>query len=280
MNRRSILISGVASGVSWLAAPGAVRAGSLPRVLAQAGPGQVDPEIRIQLAAFYRARQDRPAWSGGNRRTAVQALSHGPSHGLIVPDPTALTERELTVAILSLAMALAIGRVDPTSVEALWEMDRNTAVDLGQGLARAVDTGTVSAFLDGLAPSDRGYVALRDGYQRYRALAESGGWPAFETGPTIEPFAADRRVPRLLPRLIVEGDLTPAGSRAVDPENLVYGSQLQEAVRAFQAFSAGMSGASSSAPMRASDQRLSAHWGFRRRIAHVRSPSIWSVGAG
>ena len=234
LNRRSILISAVASGLSGLGSYGVAVAGTLPPAVGMPGFNQIDSDLQVQVVAFYRARQERPAWSGTDRRTAIEALAVGPGHGLIVPDATALTERELTIAILSLARALAIGRVDPTTVEALWEMDRNTVVDLGDQLAQAVASGSVPRFLEGLAPSDRGYVALRDGYQRYRALAEAGGWPVFQDGPTIEPFASDRRVPGLLPRLTIEGDLTTAGARAVDPDNLVYGSELQEAVRAFQ----------------------------------------------
>ena len=200
---------------------------------ARAAPAPAAFDITVLTTAFYAARGGRPAWAGSARRQAMDALALADRHGLSAPDGLALSEAELTQAVLILAEALAHGRVDPASVETLWEMDRNQ-VDTPPLLAKAVDDGTLAATMAGLAPQDRGYQGLCDGFLRYRAIADRGGWPPFALGATIEPFASDHRLPALLPRLRVEGDLSDAAAAMVGPSGGEYGSVLQEAVRAFQ----------------------------------------------
>ncbi|MBU4238030.1 MAG: L,D-transpeptidase family protein [Alphaproteobacteria bacterium] len=200
---------------------------------ARAAPAPAAFDITVLTTAFYAARGGRPAWAGSARRQAMDALALADRHGLSAPDGLALSEAELTQAVLILAEALAHGRVDPASVETLWEMDRNQ-VDTPPLLAKAVDDGTLAATMAGLAPQDRGYQGLCDGFLRYRAIADRGGWPPFALGATIEPFASDPRLPALLPRLRVEGDLSEAAAAMVGPSGGEYGSIVQEAVRAFQ----------------------------------------------
>ena len=219
LNRRHLLAA--AAAPLWLSTT--ARAVSAPAAL----------NITALTAAFYAARGGRPAWAGPARRQAMDALALADRHGLSAPDGLALGEAELTQAILTLAEALAHGRVDPASVETLWEMGRNQ-VATPPLLATAVDDGTLAETMAGLAPQDRGYQGLCDGFLRYRAIADRGGWPPFALGATIEPFASDHRLPALLPRLRVEGDLTDAAAAMVGPSGGDYGSVLQEAVRVFQ----------------------------------------------
>ncbi|MDI1328166.1 MAG: L,D-transpeptidase family protein [Brevundimonas sp.] len=217
LNRRILLASLLAPAPSW--AKTGMPAGSSVQGLA---------------TDFYAARGGRrSAWSGPARQEAIRALALADRHGLPAPDGLALDEAELTRAILTLADALAHGRVDPTTVETLWEMDRNH-IDTPPLLAKAVEDGTLIETMAGLAPQDRGYQGLCDGFLRYRGIADRGGWPAFALGATIEPFASDPRIPAILPRLRVEGDLSDAAASMLYPSAVEYGSLLQEAVRAFQ----------------------------------------------
>ena len=145
LNRRHLLAA--AAAPLWLSTT--ARAVSAPAAL----------NITALTAAFYAARGGRPAWAGPARRQAMDALALADRHGLSAPDGLALSEAELTQAVLTLAEALAHGRVDPASVETLWEMGRNQ-VATPPLLATAVDDGTLAETMAGLAPQDRGYQGL------------------------------------------------------------------------------------------------------------------------
>lgn len=66
--------------------------------------------------------------------------------------------------------------------------------------------------------------------QRYRAIAERGGWPRVGEGPVLAPGSADPRVPDLRARLAATGDL--AGERADDSKR--HDGALVRALRRFQ----------------------------------------------
>ena len=68
--------------------------------------------------------------------------------------------------------------------------------------------------------------------QRYRAMADAGGWPEVPGGPTIHPDAEDSRLPALAGRLTVSGDLSDTD---ISVSTSKYDETLQNAVRRFQA---------------------------------------------
>ena len=85
-------------------------------------------------------------------------------------------------------------------------------------------------------PMQLGMIGLgRMGANLVRRLMADGGWPAFAQGATIEPGMSDRRVPALIARLTAEGDLTQEAGARLKAQGLVYGSELQNAVKGFQA---------------------------------------------
>lgn len=79
---------------------------------------------------------------------------------------------------------------------------------------------------------DLQYQRLQTALQRYRAIADAGGWPEVPDGPTIHPDTEDLRLPALARRLIVSGDLPDS---YMDASTSEYNETLQDAVRRFQA---------------------------------------------
>jgi len=203
-------------------------------------PATLQPDVR----AFYEMNGWRPVWNEERRRALLAAAAQAERHGLSRDDffgalnggvgDAAGAEMATTAAALTYARVLAEGRVRPETVEDLWEMQKNR-VDLPVGLNDALAGGRLLEWLEGLAPTDIGYTNLSAGYVRYRRLIrENGGWPAFRTGPNIEPGDSDPRIPVLIQRLVAEGDLdSAAGARAAALGN-VYGPELQAGVRSFQ----------------------------------------------
>lgn len=198
--------------------------------------------VQGDVRAFYDQNGWRPMWTAERMRALGAAAALAERHGLsagdwfdfvgLTADPTSSDVRT-TAATLSYGRVLAEGRVRPETVETLWEMQKNR-VDLPGGLSDALARGRLSDWLEGLAPTDIGYANLSAGYVRYRRLIRDGGWPTFTQGATIEPGASDRRIPALIARLAAEGDLTASAAQRLSAEGLVYGYELEEAVRSFQ----------------------------------------------
>ena len=198
--------------------------------------------LQGDIRSFYEAIGWRPAWTPDRVTALGRAIAQADRHGLdpsdfldavgAVSDPTRADMR-LTVAALSYAKVLAEGQVDPTTVEDLWEMERNRPL-LGAGLAQALASNRLADWLHSQAPTDIGYTNLSAGYIRYRDMALNGGWPSFaNTGP-IRPGDTDRRVPALVARLIAEGDLPRDEVAMIDPNGTSYSDVIQGGVRRFQ----------------------------------------------
>jgi len=257
MNRRELALGAAAAALAttaqaqtpYSAAPGvqvqppqdpAARAfyDSFNRQLG-AAPAALQPELR----RLYEMAGWRPIWTSPRVRVLGQVAERAERHGLaggdyfdfagLASDPATADIRTSTAA-LGYARVLAEGAVRPETVEDLWEMQKNR-VDLAGGLYEAASQERLLDWFEGLAPTDIGYTNLSAGYVRYRRLIrETGGWPAFPQGETIEPGAMDRRIPALTARLVAEGDLTERQGRDLALGGDVYGPELEEAVRGFQ----------------------------------------------
>ncbi|MDO1557842.1 L,D-transpeptidase family protein [Brevundimonas sp. 2R-24] len=211
--------------------------GTLPQA---AAISRAPAALRADLTRIYEATGGRPLWTGPLAQSLAAAVSQAYRHGL---DPQAYggdrllngsaSDVDLTVAALNYAKVLSEGSVDPTTVEDLWEMRRNSA-DLASGLLSATSQNRVGDWLESLAPDDIGYRNLSEGYVRYRQIAERGGWPTFRQGGKIEPGQSDPRLPAIKARLLAEGDLSPADELSLSGEGDLYGPTLERGVRAFQ----------------------------------------------
>jgi len=202
-------------------------------------PAAIQPDVR----AFYELNGWRPVWTADRLRRLTEASSRAERHGLsrgdffdfvgLAADPDSADIRT-TVAALTYGRVLAEGRVRPETVEDLWEMEKNR-VDLAVGLNDALVQDRIVEWFEGLAPTDIGYSNLSAGYVRYRRIIGEGGWPRFtRRAGTIEPLASDTRIPAIIARLVAEGDLGAADGARLTAEGLVYGPELQVAVRGFQ----------------------------------------------
>ncbi|MFN3667735.1 MAG: murein L,D-transpeptidase [Brevundimonas sp.] len=202
-------------------------------------PAAIQPDVR----AFYEMNGWRPVWTADRLRMLQTAAGRAERHGLSQGDyfdfealaavPTA-AEMRTTAAALGYGRVLAEGRVRPETVEDLWEMQKNR-VDLPAGLNDALAQNRLVDWFEALAPTDIGYSNLSAGYIRYRRLIREGGWPAFRQGATIEPGASDARIPVIIQRLVAEGDLAASDGARLSAAGIVYGPELQAAVRGFQA---------------------------------------------
>jgi L,D-transpeptidase YcbB len=202
-------------------------------------PARQQPDVR----AFYEMNGWTPVWTpqrlAALRATAGQAERHGLAQADYFNFPTlaqsgARAEMLTTAAVLDYCGVLATGRVRPETVEELWEMRKNV-VDLPLGLNDALNRNVLADWVEGLAPTDIGYANLSAGYVRYRRLIrDGGGWMNFPVGANIEPGGSDRRIPILIDRLVAEGDIDAATGARLQAQGLVYGPELQEAVRGFQ----------------------------------------------
>lgn len=215
-----------------------------------------DPILaRRAIPDFYEARAFLPAWTGGRGARArldqlVASVEASRGHGLDPADyhlraldslrarvsgPAAsLTDRvdlELVAsdAFLVLGSHLLMGRVNPETINPEWLANRRTAT-LHEVLAEAVESGRVAEILDGLAPSERRYRALRAKLEELRAVVGAGGWPAVESGARLELGVRDPRVEALRRRLRAGGDLSGSSD---DPQ--LFDHALSDAVRRFQA---------------------------------------------
>jgi murein L,D-transpeptidase YcbB/YkuD len=251
MNRRELTLG---AAVSAFAGSAVAQTGALPQQAVAAPPSpwyatfmaqlsRLPVTIQPDVRAFYELSGWRPVWTADRLRRLTQASSRAERHGLsrddffdfigLAADPDSADVRT-TAAALTYGRVLAEGRVRPETVEDLWEMQKNR-VDLALGLNDALVQDRIVEWFEGLAPTDIGYSNLSAGYVRYRRLIGKGGWPRFTArAGTIEPFDSDTRIPAIIARLVAEGDLGAADGPRLTAEGLVYGAELQTAVRGFQ----------------------------------------------
>ena len=140
----------------------------------------------------------------------------------------------LTEGFRRYARDLAMGTLDPDSSGVEWEIERN--VDPGAQPIEAVANGAApEEVLNALRPITPYYRRLMVALQRYRQVAEAGGWPAAGDVGKVEPGESSAGVARVRARLAasadsVEAALARAGQGAPDR----YDEQLVDAVKRFQ----------------------------------------------
>ena len=194
---------------------------------------------------FYTVRNGALAWTGPANAAAykklLDALQIAKAHGLDPADyhladlkggdpqtGNAALDRIGTDAYLTLAAHLLSGRLDPITIEPDWTAARRDR-DLAAYLESSLGHGAIAASLEALAPTQPGYIDLRNTLALYREIGERGGWPAIDSGGTLRPGDSGPRVAQLRRRLIATGDATEQSA----PSEL-YDEALADAVRRFQ----------------------------------------------
>ena len=216
---------------------------------------------REAVAAFYLERDFEPAWSEGQvllpqADRVLSALERAETHGLRPSDYHTSAIRSLlltlqaedapdgdrharrladldlllTDAFLLYGAHLSTGRTDRESIDPTWRVT-GTPGDLLESLREGLATGDLADALEGLAPPHPEYARLQEALSSYRAIADNGGWPTVESGPTLRFGDEGPRVEQLRDRLRASGDLD-ASSDA--PSHDQFDDALDTAVRRFQ----------------------------------------------
>jgi L,D-transpeptidase YcbB len=136
-----------------------------------------------------------------------------------------------TEAYLRAIHHLLHGKVDPTSLDAEWNFQSDSANPLEAlpMVSDAVISGKITELFAQARPQHPLYARLRAALLKLRMLESAGGWPLIPDGPTLKPGISDARVLLLRARLLAADDL---------PDDAVigdlYDEQLTAAVKRFQ----------------------------------------------
>ncbi|MDX1630629.1 MAG: L,D-transpeptidase family protein [Thermoanaerobaculia bacterium] len=143
----------------------------------------------------------------------------------------------LTSAAVLYGAHLLRGRILPSEVEALWE-SREPKILLPARIASGIEEDSLPDTFDSLAPPHSGYDLLQKRLQRYRKIAESGGWPEVPGDGVVEPGdeIPSEVLDALVRRLRAEGFVGPATgpSGETGDGTRTYRGALADAVERFQ----------------------------------------------
>jgi murein L,D-transpeptidase YcbB/YkuD len=244
-----ILVAAAAAACERRAASLSPAAEAIRTRVAAASSGDAG-SVAAQVGRFYGGRQYAPAWHDGKGRAsraplAISILQQADEHGLaqgeyrprslvdavqqatqvkkpdIERDAGAIADLDvrLTTAVLTLARDVAIGRVEPSVMDARWNQ-RRALPDLAAALQSALER-EAATFLDRVQPVHPEYAALKKSLAALRAQREPG-WPS------VPRVAARRGLPptviaTLRQRLAAEGYLAAGDGAAVMDEDAVAG---------------------------------------------------------
>ncbi|MFV0375926.1 MAG: murein L,D-transpeptidase [Mangrovibacterium sp.] len=209
------------------------------------------------LPEFYKNRNYMPAWGNYTVLTAaIEALELAWQDGLNPDDYHAASIRKVveqleeslgsqhidyqkvacfdllvTDALLLYAYHLLEGKVDPKSLDPIWNYSfREIYADAPARLQQAITVGNLGEALHALRPQIPVYESYRQLLVQYRQLEQEGGWKSISGGKTIKPGESDERIPTIRQRLAKTGDL----STGADQQSLVYDEGLQADLKHFQ----------------------------------------------
>ncbi len=199
--------------------------------------------VRVEIAAFYQARQNAPLWVDGTHfsaaaRSALSRIDRAGEDGLTLrayPVPVlrdasasqmAAAELALSEAVVAYAQQAGGARVDPLQINRLITAKRSVAPvsDILPAVAGASDAG---AALRAFNPPQPGYAALRRKLAELRQatpMARTG----IPLGPTLKLGMRDARVPLVRSRFGIDARSSDSA------DDLVYDTKVAGAVAEFQ----------------------------------------------
>lgn len=206
------------------------------------------------LRNAYATQGFRPLWLDDNQlsargRAVVETLAQADLHGLnparygvstiravVAMQPANAIEMQQRAMSLELLVSNGLLRyaadMQGGSVARQWDTgsDAVRPSNTAAALYQVAQSPNPSVPMESLAPQTQEYRTLRASLQRYRAVAQQGGWPSFPAGAKLTPGASDPRVEALRQILITQGDLASASYAAG-----IYDSATVEGVKRFQA---------------------------------------------
>jgi murein L,D-transpeptidase YcbB/YkuD len=150
------------------------------------------------------------------------------------PSERAALDLLLTDSIIRLGYHLRFGKVDPTKLDPNWNSSRSLiGEDPAVTIQAAIDAPSLREFASRVIPRVFLYERFKKALAEYRQLEANGGWPSVPAGPTLKAGMDDERVPALVARLEVTGDLSAEQASVV--AGTLYGETLAAGVQHFQA---------------------------------------------
>jgi len=218
----------------------------------EAGGLQERSNSKEALQWFYAERGYAPAWGWGDRlEQLVAALGGLEKDGLdpelyglselrrkaaeadVSPGGIACIELLATEAYLTAMLHLALGRLDPSEVEPIWQFADSAAIEAQRQrvimLATAMMDDIPGAF-DQVRPSTPQYRGLREAYIELLRRPPAADRPMVPQGPLLREGDRDPRVPLLRERL--RDGAVDESLQASDGQ--VYDVELVAAVVTFQ----------------------------------------------
>lgn len=211
-----------------------------------------DPDaVDRALLKLYIENNMQPLWFDNNKPDfraldLLKTLQHSSLDGLN-PDDYKVAEimslwsadNDRAKAQLDVLLTLVLGRyvadmregsADPCLLDPkLFAAARDKKVDILQVVNEALQANHISAYLQNQAPAHFAYQKLRKELVHFRRLNRQGGWSTIPDGKTIRPNMEDPRLPLIVHRLRITGELQDSATdfQRYDPE-------LVEAIKKFQ----------------------------------------------
>ena len=205
------------------------------------------------LAAIYHPADPRPFWvtpdgPGPKVSIILDFLKKAEAEGLdpknyeadrisalftARPQPRSLAELDalLTFNLIKYIQDAGRGRIKPRYAgPVLFVEANNIPFDPRAAMEKALQAPDFAAYLEGLPPAHQHYANLKKALMTYRAIEKSGGWPSIAAGKTIRPGDQDDRIPAVIWRLMVTGDLDTK-----TPDETHFSPLLKQAMMKFQA---------------------------------------------
>lgn len=179
--------------------------------------------------------QDRIGWSDKTALQLREAIDRRAAHGLdrlsfeMEGQPgTADGETALTRSALRYAAALAQGAADPSKLYSIYTLPR-PQVDLEGGLADALASGKVDAWIESLAPQDARYQKLSQAYLALRGETDAPAPVIPAVAKPLKPGQRDTRLPAIVRQLVASDYLDAAQATGEQ-----YNAAMARAVRHMQ----------------------------------------------
>ncbi|MFZ2634363.1 MAG: L,D-transpeptidase family protein [Desulfosalsimonadaceae bacterium] len=149
------------------------------------------------------------------------------------PQPRSLAELDtlLTFNLIKYIHDAGRGRIKPHYADpSLFTEASGVNFDPQAVMEKALQEPDLAVYLEGLPPAHQHYVNLKKALMTYRAIEKSGGWLPVAAGKTIRPGDQDERIPAVIRRLMVTGDLDTKTA-----EETHYSPLLKQGIMKFQA---------------------------------------------